>query len=137
MSNTWSEKYTYTSYREGKKKKGGGSLLWRGLGVSREGLSKEVVFKAEAEWGGGLTRQGCEGCNKGMSSNGKVWTADPAKPKVLSGFSFSPSCCSSYQGHLSCPDSNRHLRAPGTVLRPLHTFISQQPWETATVVPTL
>lgn len=80
MSNTWSEKYTYTSYREGKKKDGG-SLLWCGLGVSREGLSKEVVFKAEAEWGGGLTRQGREGCNEGISSAGKVWTAGPAKPK--------------------------------------------------------
>lgn len=65
MLNTWSEKYTYTSYREGKKKKGGGSLLWHGLGVSREGLSKEVVFKAEAEWGGGLTGRGVKGAMRG------------------------------------------------------------------------
>lgn len=47
------------------KKKGGGSLLWRGLGVSREGLSKEVVFKAEAEWGGGLTGRGVKGAMRG------------------------------------------------------------------------
>lgn len=72
MLNTWSEKYTYTCCPEVGWGKGGGNLLWCRLGVLREGLSEEVVFKAEAEWEGGLARQGREGYSEGMSSAAKA-----------------------------------------------------------------